>query len=114
MSDANKGTQLLQTLATANGYVALALQVGETLVPIGKAMVKEIRTIAGPQETVTFEVLLQVDGAELDAIDKLATDDIAAINAELAQYGVPPIELPPPAPSSTIPPASTGDTPKAP
>jgi hypothetical protein len=110
MSDANKGTQLLQTLADANGYVALALQVGETLVPIGKAMVKEIRSIGAAQETVTYEVLLQMDGAELDAIDKLATDDIAAINAELAKYGVPPIPLPPAPPIVQAP----ADTPKAP
>jgi hypothetical protein len=98
MADANKGTQLLQTLASANGYIALALQVGTMLVPIGKALVKEIRSIGAPQETVTYEVLLQVDAAELEAIDKLATDDIAAINAELTQYGVPPIPLPAPAP----------------
>ena len=78
--------------------MALALQVGETLVPIGKALVKEFRTIGAGQETVTYEVLLQMDAAELAAIDKLAIDDITAINAELAQYGVPPIPLPAPAP----------------
>jgi hypothetical protein len=96
MSTPNK---LLTTLANANGYVALAIQVGETLIPIGRGLVKEIRSIGAPQETVTYQVLLQMDGAELDDVNKLAVDDITAINAELATYGIPPIPLPtPPAP----------------
>jgi hypothetical protein len=104
MSDANKGTQLLQTLASANGYVALALQVGGMLVPIGKALVKDIRSIGAAQETVTYEVLLQMDASELATVDQLAIDDLTAINAELAQHGIPPIPIP-----STSAPASTGD-----
>jgi len=95
MSTPNK---VLTALANANGYVTLALQVGETLLPLAKAAIKEIRSIGAPQETVAYEVLLQVDGAELDAIDKLASDDITAINAELATHEIPAIPI---APAST-------------
>lgn len=97
MSDANKGTQLLQTLASANGYIALGLQVGEMVIPLVKGAIREIRSIATGVETVDYEVLLKVDGAELDAIDKLAWDDLLAINAELAARGIPEIPVTKPA-----------------
>lgn len=93
MSTPNK---VLTAIADANGYISLGLQVGAIVVPLVKGLVKEIRTIGAPQETVTYEVLVQVDGAELDAIDKLAIDDLTAINAELKARGVAEIPIPPP------------------
>lgn len=95
MSTANK---VLAALAGANEYVALGLQVGEVVVPLVKGAVKEIRTIASGADTVSYEVLLQVDAAELDAVDKLATDDLEAINLELKVRGVPEVPIAPPTP----------------
>ncbi len=88
MSTPNK---VLAALASTNEYVAVGIQVGEIVVPLVKGVVKEIRTIATGVETVSYEVLLQVDGAELDAVDKLAQDDLAAINSELQLRGLPPV-----------------------
>jgi len=90
MSTPNK---VLTALVDANEYVALGLQVGEVLVPLVKGAIKEIRTIGEGKETVSYEVLLQIDGAELDAVDKLSQDDLAAINLELKARGAGPIEL---------------------
>jgi len=90
--------KVLTALANANGYVALALQVGETLIPLAKGAIKEIRSIGQGTETVTYEILLTTDAAELDAIDKLAIDDLTAINAELATHGIAPVPLPAPKP----------------
>jgi hypothetical protein len=95
MSTPNK---VLTALANANGYVALALQVGETLIPLAKGAIKEIRSIGQGTETVSYEILLTTDAAELDAIDKLAIDDLTVINAELATHGIPPVPLPAPKP----------------
>ena len=88
MSTPNK---VLAALADANEYVALGLQVGEIVVPLVKGAIKEIRLIGHSGETVAYEVLIQVDGAELDAVDKLAQDDLVAINSELQLRGLPPV-----------------------
>jgi len=93
MSTPNK---VLEALAGANEYVALGLQVGEVVVPLVKAAIKEIRVIGEKTETVTYEVLLQVDGSELDAVDALAIGDLEAINLELKVRGVPEVPIAPP------------------
>lgn len=90
MSTPNK---VLQALAGTNQYVALAISLGETLIPLGKGLVTEIKQIATGGETVTYAVLLQMDAAELDAIEKLSVDDIAAINVELAKLKLPPVPV---------------------
>lgn len=82
---------VLSTLSETNEYVTLALEVAGVLVPLVKGAIKEIRMIGAQTETVSYEILLQADASELDAVDKLATDDLAAINAELAKRGLPPI-----------------------
>src|SRR5271154_4574116 len=86
--------QILTALASVNGYVALGLQVGATVIPLVKGAISAIKSIGTSQETVTYQVLLTVDGAELDAIDQLAIDDLTAINAELSKRGVAQIPLP--------------------
>lgn len=91
---------VLTTLENTNGYVTLAIEVAGELIPLGKAVVRGIRQLATGGTTVDYEVLLRMDGAELDAIDKLSTDDLAAINAELAKLGLPPVPPLPPAPQS--------------
>lgn len=80
---------LLTALQNANGYVALAVQIAGVLVPIGRSLIKKIEDIGAGSVTITFTDLVTADSAELDAINKLATDDLAAINAELARMGLP-------------------------
>ncbi len=92
---------VLTTLENTNGYVALAIEVAGELVPLGKALVTGIKEIAQGGQTVAYQVLLQMDAAELDAIDKLAIDDLTAINAELAKLGLPPVAVPPAKPPIT-------------
>lgn len=91
MSTPNK---VLSALASANGYIALGLQVGNLVLPLMKGLIKEIRTIGGGTETVSYEIVVAADMAELDAVDKLALDDLIAINAELHARGLPEIPLP--------------------
>lgn len=90
----SKAQDVLQGIATANGYVSLAITLGEEIIPLGKALVQEIRGIGQPVETISYALLLQQDTAELDAIEKLSTDDIDAINVELAKLGIAPIKKP--------------------
>lgn len=94
MSTPNK---ILAALAGTNEYVSLGLEVAGTVVPLVKGAITEIRSIATGKETVTYQVLLQVDGAELDSVDKLAVDDLTAINAELSARGISPVPIEPPA-----------------
>ena len=93
MSTPNK---VLTALAGTNEYVSLGLEVAGTVVPLVKGAITEIRRISTPTDTVSYQVLLQVDGAELDAVDKFASDDLLAINAELAARGVPEVPVAPP------------------
>jgi hypothetical protein len=86
---------VLSSLQDTNGYVTLAIELAGELVPLGKGLVKEIKTIGTGGETVTYAVLLQMDSSELDATDKLATDDLTAINEELKRLGLPPVPVPP-------------------
>lgn len=86
---------VLAALSSANQYVTLAIELGGEIVPLAKGLVKEIRSIGEKKET-TYQILLQTDGAELDAVHQLAEDDLAAINAELAKMGKDPIPRPVP------------------
>lgn len=94
---------VLTALADANGYVSLALQLGEVLVPIGKALVSKIKSIGQGNETITFQLLISEDEAELASVDQMSTDDLAAINAELTRLGKPALPFPaaPPVPPVT-------------
>lgn len=88
MSTPNK---VLQALSGSAGYVTLAIELGTELIPLGKALVTGIKQISAGASTVTYQVLLQMDAAELDAIDQLSADDLTAINAELKKLGLPPV-----------------------
>jgi hypothetical protein len=92
---------VLTALEGANGYVSLGIEVAGELIPLGKALVKEVTQIAQGGATVTYVVLLQMDAADLDAIDKLEIDDLTAINTELVRLGLPPVPVPPAKPPIT-------------
>lgn len=87
---------VLSTIAGVENGVTLAIELSGQLVPLAVGMVREIRQVATGAKTVTYAVLIQTDAAELDAIDKLSTDDLTAINAELTRLGLPPVPVPPP------------------
>ncbi|MGH8865358.1 MAG: hypothetical protein ACREVZ_12055, partial [Burkholderiales bacterium] len=56
-----------------------------------------IRKVGEGTDTVSYEIVVRTDLAELDDVVKLSTDDLAAINAELARQGAPliPVREPP-------------------
>lgn len=96
------GKNVLSTLAGVESGVTLAIELGGQLVPLATGLVREIRQVATGAKTVSYQVLIETDSAELDAIDKLSTDDLTAINAELTRLGLPPVPVPPPpAPESS-------------
>ena len=82
---------VLDQLSQVGGYVGLAIQVGEMVVPIGKALVKKIKSSLGGVETEDYQLLVAGDQAELLAVDKLSNDDLTAINVELVRLGKPPL-----------------------
>lgn len=91
---ATAGT-VLDTLSNVGGYVGVAIQLGEVLVPLGKALIQKIENIGQGNPTITYQLLVQGDQAELSAVDKLSADDLTAINAELARLGAAPVPVPP-------------------
>ena len=86
---------LLQTLAGANGYIALGIQVAGVLIPLGKALINKIEDIGKGAVTITFTDLIAADDAELAAIVQSSETDLAAINAELVKLGLPQLPAPP-------------------
>ena len=93
MSTPNK---VLSALADANEYVSIGLEVAGVVVPLVKGAITEIKKLGSGKDSETYQVLLQVDAAELDSVDKLAVDDLTAINAELTKRGVPAVPIAPP------------------
>lgn len=84
-------TNVLAALGQTDQYVTLGLELAGEIVPLGKALVREIKTIATGSETTTYQLLLEADSKELDAIAALSLADLAAINGELAKLGKPPV-----------------------
>ena len=92
---------VLAALGESDQYITLAVTLAGELVPVGKALLRDIRTIGAGTETVSYQLLLEADSKELDAIAALSLADLAAINGELAKLGKPPIvpiAAPPPTP----------------
>ncbi len=91
----SKTLELLQTLAGANGYVALAISAAGVLIPLGKALISKIEDIGKGSVTITFTDLVAADDAELAQVVQQSQADLAAVNGELAALGLPPIPAPP-------------------
>lgn len=87
---------VLNALAEANGYVNLAIQLGTTLIPVGKALVNKIKDAATGVETITYQLLVTQDDATLATVDVTSEADLAAINAELVRQGAAPLPVPGP------------------
>lgn len=82
---------ILAVLSDAGSIIGIGIPIAGEIIPLATGLVKEIRQIAAGTDTVTYEILIQADGKELDAVHQLAEDDLTAINAELAKLGQPPI-----------------------
>jgi hypothetical protein len=82
---------ILSALSNSNQIITLGLEVAGQLVPLVKGAITEIKKISSGAKTETYQVVITADAAELDAITKLAADDLTALNAELARLGVPPV-----------------------
>ena len=82
---------ILSALSDSNQIITLGLEVAGQLVPLVKGAITEIKKISSGAKTETYQVVITADAAELDAITKLAADDLTALNAELARLGVPPV-----------------------
>lgn len=91
-------------LALINGEVSLGLQVGSVLIPLIKGVISDIKSIASPQGTVTYTVVIATDEAELASVAQVSIADLVAINAELKAQGAKPLDVtasPTPTPSPT-------------
>lgn len=84
-------SNILLALGQSNQAIVLGLEIAGQLVPLVKGAIKEIKKIGGGSTTVSYEIVIQADAAELDAVTQLAVEDLAAINAELAKLGLPPV-----------------------
>lgn len=84
---APKISTVLSTLAETNAYVQLGLEVAGIVVPIGRALIQEIKQITTKQNTVAYQVLVQMDETDLQAVVTLDIAEIVAINAELTRLG---------------------------
>ena len=82
---------VLAALSESGQYITLGIELAGEIVPLAKGLVKEIRSIGTGKDTVGYQVLVETDTAELDAVHQLAEDDLEAINAELKKMGKPPI-----------------------
>lgn len=92
---------ILDSLSNVGGYVGLAIQVGEVLLPVGKALVTKIKNSVTGVETIDYQLLVSEDQATLATVDSESTADLTAINAELVRQGAAPLPLPPPPASGT-------------
>jgi hypothetical protein len=92
----NVGT-VLNSLSQVGGYIGLAVQIGQVLVPIGVAAVKKIKDSITGVETISYQLLVTEDQATLASVDAASTADLTAINAELVRQGASPLPIPPPA-----------------
>ncbi len=97
---------ILGALSDAGTIIGIGIPIAGEIIPLATGLVKEIRSIATGSTPVDYQILIQTDGAELDAIHTLAEDDLTAINAELAKLGQPPIAVPAPAPAPPTPPVT--------
>jgi len=97
---------VLAALSDAGSVIGIGIPIAGQVIPLAVGLVKEIRQIATGATTVDYQILIQTDGVELDAIHKLAEDDLTAINAELAKLGQPPIPAAPAPAAPPTPPAA--------
>jgi hypothetical protein len=110
----NTTKSLLDSLANVGGYVGLAVQLGETLIPLGVGLVNKIRGISNVESTETYMLLVAGDQTELLQIISASQADLAAVNAELVRLGAQPLPVPAtPAAPITPAPAPSGSSPAA-
>jgi hypothetical protein len=95
MAASSSGSGILGALSESNAVIALAIEVGDALVPIFKGAISEIKQIASGGETISYSVLIEGDQADLATVESMSDADLAAINSELARLGKPTLSVPP-------------------
>jgi len=85
---------ILGGLAQTNMVVSLGLQIGGIVIPLVKGLVSEIKQISTGQKSVTYQVLIITDEANLQQIDASSIADLVAENAELTRMGKTPLPVP--------------------
>lgn len=85
---------VIGALAGVEKGITLAIEVGGQLVPLVKGAIAGIKQIGAGTDTVSYEILISTDQSELNKVIAVSTDDLNAINAELARMGKPPLEIP--------------------
>lgn len=86
---------VLNALASVNGEVALALQIGEVALPFVKGAIKEVKSVfAGGVETIEYTVAVSTGQANLDHAMSVDDQIIADVNSELVRQGVAPLKTP--------------------
>jgi hypothetical protein len=80
---------LLGTLQSVGGYITLATEIGEVVVPLVKGLITDIKGLGTKTITFTLDVSQTMD--ELNAIAAVETSDLAQINSELIRMGKPTI-----------------------
>jgi len=85
---------ILAGLGQTNMIVSLGLQVAGIVVPLAKGLVTEIKKISQGQTTVTYQIVVTTDEANLQAVDAISDADLSAINAELVRLGKSPLPVP--------------------
>lgn len=104
--------KVLAALDSVGGYVTLAVNVGEALVPLVKIAVADIKSLFAATPTVDYSVLVGEDFALLQGVETQSAADIAADDAQLAADNAPQVPTPaitpePPAPADGTPPATS-------
>jgi hypothetical protein len=95
MDSLAKTNAVLDGIEKVNGILTLAITVEGVLVPVVSGIVKGIKQLKNEATgTVTYEFVLTEAGAELQDVQKQATNDLAEINKRLIALGKPPIALP--------------------
>ena len=105
---ASSAANILGILQQANGYIALGVQVGNLLIPLGRGLIAEIRKIGAGSESQSYEIVVRMDLAEIEDTKKMSTDDLTAINEEFTRMGLPTVPVPTPEAPPTPPPAPEG------
>lgn len=84
----------ISTLASANSYISLALELGTISIPLVKGLISEIKQIGSGGGTVTYQIVLTTDEAANAETVSVSIADLVAINNELTRLKQVPLAVP--------------------
>lgn len=83
---------ILNGVKAVSGVLSIAIPAAGAVVPLITGIVALIRKRKNSQGDVEYTVVLKLGQDELDKVIQVSTDDLSAINAQLAVLGKPPIQ----------------------